>query len=94
MTGYGESEKDLLAFMARKHHNIKKDSSYGVTKTTRYKDRAYLKKAKDPETPIYLSYTLEDLKKVEAEQNAYAVFYAIGKNQPIGAISINKFKGK
>ncbi len=92
ITGYGESEMDLLAFMAKKHHNIKEDSRYGVTKTTKYKDRAYLKKAKDPETPIYLSYTPKDLKQVEAQANPSAIYYAIGKNQPIGAIANDKIQ--
>lgn len=90
MKGYGESEMDLLAFMAKKHHSIKADPGYGVKATTKYKDSAYLKKSKEPETPIYLSYTLEDLKQVEAEQHPYAIYYAIGKNQPIGAISAYK----
>ncbi|NOQ17243.1 MAG: CRISPR-associated helicase Cas3' [Methyloprofundus sp.] len=88
----GESEKDLLAFMAKKHHNIKEDSSYGVSKTTKYKDSAYLKKAKEPETPIYLSYTPEDLKQVEAEAHPCAIYYAIGVNQPIGALSVEQLK--
>ena len=92
--GYGESEMDLLAFMAKKHHSIKEDSNYGVKATTKYKDSAYLKKSKEPETPIYLSYTLEDLKKVEAEQHAYAIYYAVGKNQPIGAISAYKINNQ
>lgn len=94
ITGYGESERDLLAFMAKKHHNIKDDPSYGVKKTTKYKDKMYLKKAKEPETPIYLSYTPDDLKQVEAEQNTYAIYYAIGKNQPIGAISAHQLQTK
>jgi len=91
ITGYGESEKDLLSFMAKKHHNIINDPNYGVSKTTKYKDRLYLKKSKEPETPIYLSYTPEDLKQVEAEQNPYAIYYAVGINQPIGAISAHQF---
>ncbi len=92
--GYGESEMDLLAYMAKKHHSIKEDPNYGVKATTKYKDRAYLKKSKEPETPIYLSYTLEDLKKVEAAQHPYAIYYAIGKNQPIGAISAYKISNQ
>lgn len=91
ITGYGESEMDLLAFMAKKHHNIINDPNYGVSKTTKYKDRVYLKKSKEPETPIYLSYTPEDLKQVEAEKNPYAIYYAVGINQPIGAISAHQF---
>ncbi|MDQ6990273.1 MAG: CRISPR-associated endonuclease Cas3'' [Mariprofundaceae bacterium] len=92
MTGYGESEMDLLAFMEKKHHNIKNDSAYGVTKTSKYKDRAYLKKAKETETPIYTSYTPEDLEKVASSPHPYAIYYVIGKNQPIGAISMNKLE--
>lgn len=65
--GYGDSEKSVLDFMAKKHHNIIEDKNYGVKATTKYKDRAYLKKAKEAETPIYLSYTPEDLKQVEGE---------------------------
>ncbi|MDQ7059382.1 MAG: CRISPR-associated endonuclease Cas3'', partial [Ghiorsea sp.] len=92
--GYGESEMDLLAFMTKKHHSIREDLSYGVKATTKYKDSAYLKKSKEPETPIYLSYTLEDLKKVEAERHPYAIYYAMGKNQPIGAISAYKISNQ
>ncbi len=90
--GYGDSEKSLLDFMAKKHHNISDNKSYGVKATTKYKDRVYLKKAKEPETPIYLSYTPDDLKRVEAQANDYAIYYVIGKNQPIGAISAHQFK--
>ncbi|NOQ13416.1 MAG: CRISPR-associated endonuclease Cas3'', partial [Methyloprofundus sp.] len=90
MTGYGESENNLLAFMAKKHHNIKEDARYGVSKTTKYKDNAYLKKAKEPETPIYLSYTPEDLKQVEADAHPCAIYYAIGIHQPIGALSVEQ----
>jgi len=88
--GYGDSEKSVLDFMAKKHHNIIEDKNYGVKATTKYKDSAYLKKSKEPETPIYLSYTPDDLKQIEAEPHAYAIYYAMGTNQPIGAISISK----
>ncbi len=84
--GYGDSERNLLDFMAKKHHNIIDNKSYGVKATTKYKDRAYLKKSKEPEAPIYLSYTPEDLKEVEAEPHSYAIYYVVGTNQPIGAL--------
>ncbi|MDC9728446.1 MAG: CRISPR-associated endonuclease Cas3'', partial [Methyloprofundus sp.] len=83
--GYGDSEKNLLAFMAKKHHNIKE----GAKKA--YKDNVLLGEARSSESPIYLSYTPEDLKQVEAEANPYAIYYAVGKNQPIGAISVHQF---
>ena len=92
ISGYGDSEKNLLDFMAKKHHSISDNKDYGVKATTKYKDRIYLKKAKEPETPIYLSYTPDDLKIVEAQENDYAIYYAIGKNQVIGAISAYQFK--
>ncbi len=86
--GYGDSNQDLLAFMAKKHHNIKDDARKP------YNNNVLLNAARTPETPIYLSYTPEDLKKVEAQSHPYAIYYAIGKTQPIGAISINKLKGE
>lgn len=84
--GYGASDKDLLAFMAKKHHNIK-DSAKKA-----YKDSILLGEARSPETPIYLSYIPDDLKIVEAKQNSYAIYYAIGKNQTIGAISAHQLE--
>ena len=79
------SEQDLLAFMAKKHHNIKQ-----VKKA--YKDSQLLNEARSPERPIYLSYTLDDLKKVEAQPHPYAIYYGEGNKQPIGAISLMKLK--
>lgn len=90
ISGYGDSEKNLLDFMAKKHHSIIKNKDYGVKDTTKYKERIYLKKSKEPETPIYLSYTPNDLKIVETQPNPYAIYYAIGINQPIGAIALDK----
>jgi len=51
-----------------------------------------LGEARSPETPIYLSYTPEDLKKVEANPNPYAIYYTQGINQVIGVISINQIQ--
>jgi len=83
--GYGDSKKNLLAFMAKKHHNIK-DSKKS------YNDAQLKNEARDPNTPIYLSYTLDDLKKVESEPHKYARYYAIGSRQPIGVISLEQLK--
>ena len=85
--GYGNSDRNLLSFMAKKHHNIKKAKKA-------YKDSQLLNEARNPDTPIYLSYTPEDLKLVEAQPNPFAIYYAEGDNQPIGAISINNLNGE
>ncbi|WP_373033730.1 CRISPR-associated endonuclease Cas3'' [Sulfurovum sp.] len=85
--GYGDSKRNLLSFMAKKHHNIK-----DVKKS--YKDAQLLNEARDPSTPIYLSYTLDDLKKVESEPHEYAQYYAKGLRQPIGIISLQQLKKK
>lgn len=86
--GYGDSEKNLLFFMKKKHHNIIDDAKKA------YKDSQLINEARNPETPIYLSYTPEDLKKVEATQHPYSIYYAQGKHLPIGAISIKQLEGE
>ena len=81
--GYGDSNKNLVAFMAKKHHNIK-----GSKKA--YKDAQLKTEARDPITPIYLSYTLEDLSKVNSEPHEYAQYYAMGLKQPIGVFLVQR----
>ncbi len=86
--GYGfdgkpDSKKNLLAFMAKKHHNMK-----GTQKA--YTDAILRMEARDPNTPIYLSYTLRDLEKVNCEPNEYAQYYAMGLKQPIGILSLRQ----
>jgi len=86
--GYGDSNKNLLAFMAKKHHNIKE------TKKA-YKDSQLKNEARDPNTPIYLSYTLQDLHKVNAQPHEWAQYYGVCDKQPIGILSLQQLtKGK
>ncbi len=86
--GYGDSKQDLLSFMAKKHHNIKKEE--GAKKS--YNDNHLLNMARSQETPLYLSYTPLDLEKVETKPHAHAIYYALGIKQKIGALSIAQLK--
>ena len=81
--GKPDSQKNLLSFMVKKHHNIFQD----IRKAT---DAQMRTKARDPQTPIYLSYTLEGLSKVNSQAHAYAQYYAMGLKQPIGIISLQR----
>ena len=87
--GYGDSAQNLLAYMAKKHHNIKE-------KAKAYNDKVLLNESRSPETPIYLSYTEKDLETVGGASVAHpnAIYYATSSSQPIGAISIIKLNNE
>ena len=84
--GFGKSERSLLSFMMKKHHNIEE----GYKKP--YSDFHLMSMARDPETPIFVSYTPEDLEKVNSESHPYAIYYIKTDKQNVGAMSINKLQ--
>jgi len=84
--GFGKSTKNLLSFMMKKHHNIEE----GYKKP--YSDFHLMSMARDPETPIFVSYTPEDLEKVNTESHPYAIYYIKTEKQNVGAMSINKLQ--
>ena len=89
ITGFDESsDKNLLAFMHQKHHqilNAKQETSSNkqAFKAWLLRDQALL-----ADSPVYLSYTADDLELIHVNANENAICYAIGDSQPIGAISL------
>ena len=87
-----DSNKNLLAFMHKKHHNVMKAKNSDVdVKALRF-DWELLKLARSPEYPIYLSYTPADLEPIggERERHPYAMYYVKTAKQPVGMMSIDK----
>jgi CRISPR-associated endonuclease/helicase Cas3 len=91
-SGEKHPKKDLLSIMFKNHYKILSDKTgEQVKEPGSISD--YKLNSRMPDKPIYVSYTPEDLKRLggnDKEPSSFAIYYAIGKNQPIGAISIDK----
>ena len=88
--GYDPSgDKNLLSYMFKKHHKIMRLKT-GENHTRAYKSFILRDKAVEPENPIFLSYTQEDLGLTHDSPHSHAIYYVEGENQPIGAMCIDK----
>lgn len=91
--GQKKPEMDLLTFMYNKHHKIQ---TIKTGKTVRQARSLNILRdmARDPETPIYVSYTIEDLRLCNDTPQQHAVYYAEGIRHPIGAISLTQLNNR
>ena len=86
-------DKNLISYMYQKHHKIL--SAKDQKKHTQAHKSFLLKnEAIDPEYPIYVSYTQQDLDLCNDTPHSHAIYYAVNNKQPIGAISINKLNNQ
>lgn len=82
-------DKNMLSFMHQKHHKIM-SAKYQTTHKQAHKSFLLEKEAIDPEHPIYVSYTLQDLALCNDQPHSHAIYYAVSTTQTIGAMSIDK----
>jgi len=81
ITGYDTSDKNLLNYMVNKHHRMTGDKKP-------YKDFIVLNKACSKESPIFVSYTPEDLERINETAHKSAIYYVYDNRQPVGAMTI------
>lgn len=77
--------KNLLSFMHQKHHKIESAIEKKKVKQA-YHSAALKNDAVHPESPIYVSYTPEDLARCHDSPHEYAIYYVQSKQQPVGAM--------
>ena len=78
-----DSDRDLLAYMAKIHHIVKE-----TNESKKYLELKYENRARDPKTPIYVSYIPSELTKWNKKQHPNAFFYLLGSKQVIGVVSL------
>jgi CRISPR-associated endonuclease/helicase Cas3 len=86
--GNGDSDESLLVEMAKVHEIVKEIDKI----PKKFRELYFENKARDPETPIFLSYKPKELEKYNKKAHKNAYYYAIGLKQPIGIIQLNKLK--
>jgi len=83
-------DKNLLAFMHKKHHKIQSAKEQKSIKQV-HKSFMLKNEATDPDAPIYVSYTNDDLALCNDNPCQHAIYYVMGEKQAIGAMSYSKF---
>ncbi len=83
------SDKNMISFMYQKHHKIL-SAKHQKKHSQEYKYFMLKNEAIDPEFPIYVSYTKDDLDLCNDKPHVHAIYYVVSTTQPIGAISISK----
>lgn len=85
ITGGGEKRDqryDLLAFMHKKHHQMKPVAA-------KYFDWQLLQLARSPNNPIYLSYTPDELSNAHCQPHPNAIYYMQTAKQAIGIMPLS-----
>jgi len=92
--GQQKSDRDLIAFMYKKDHKIQTIKQNKKIKQ-KYSVNVIKNEARNPDFPIFISYTMDDINANNDKPNPYAIYYLLGKNnQPIGAISLKQLTKK
>jgi len=86
--GKGDTEESLLVEMAKIHEIVKELDNI----PKKYRELRFENDARDPKTPIFLSYLPKELEKYNKKAHKNAYYYAIGTQQPIGIIQLNKLE--
>jgi len=91
LSGRGNSERDLLAFMSKHHHAIEQARDDTIKRVkAQYRDAILLNKARHSTHPVYVSYTPADLALIHDDAHAHAIYYIECDSQAVGVMSLNK----